>query len=512
MTRFKLIRTKNSLLFSNLIANIIGVSVVTFLTSGSSSQITAEVSHQVRVPHTIFMFLAFSVPFALTIYYERPIRRYLGKIYGKEPVPDGLILEARRKLLNEPFFLIALDLGIWFSAAAFFPLVFWIFDAGLDVIRQAFFVSFYTGLITTTVAFFVFESVMQRRVIPVFFPEGGLYKLSGTIRIRIRTRLIALLFACNLIPLISILLDLYHLPQSNDDPALFLSNLQSSLVSQVFLFMAVGIWLSFLVSSNLTRPLQQIIGVLRRVRKGDFEGRVAVTSNDEIGYTGDAINEMTEGLKERDFIKDTFGKYVTREIRDEILSGKISLDGEVKNVTMLFADLRDFTRMVERTEPKKVVETINAYFKEMEEAIRACSGLVVQYIGDEIEAVFGAPLFREDHPELAVQAALEMKRRLHTVNRRLEERGQPPLSHGIGIHTGEVLAANIGSPNRLSYALVGDTVNTASRLQGLNKEFGTEIIISETTRKLLKGKYNVKALPATRLKGKKDPMEIYSLV
>ena len=93
----------------------------------------------------------------------------------------------------------------------------------------------------------------------------------------------------------------------------------------------------------------------------------------------------------------------------------------------------------------------------------------------------------------------------------MRTRGQPPLSHGIGIHTGEVLAANIGSPSRLSYALVGDTVNTASRLQDLNKEFGTEIIISEATRKVLKGKYDLKALPATRLKGKKDPMEIYSL-
>ena len=97
------------------------------------------------------------------------------------------------------------------------------------------------------------------------------------------------------------------------------------------------------------------------MRKGDFEGRVAVTSNDEIGYTGEAINEMTEGLKERDFIKDTFGKYVTREIRDEILSGSIPLDGEFKNVTMLFSDLSDFTRMVERTEPKKVVSIISQY-------------------------------------------------------------------------------------------------------------------------------------------------------
>ena len=219
MTRFKLIRTRNALLFSNLISNIIGVSVVTFLTSDSSSQIPEEIFRLVRVPYTIFMFLAFSVPFALTIYYERPIRRYLGKIYAGEAVPEALALKARRKLLNEPFFLIALDLAVWFSAATFFPLMFRVLDAGTDVIWQAFSANIYTGLITTTVAFFVFEFVLQRRVIPVFFPEGGLHKMTGTIRIHIRTRMIALLFACNLIPLISILLELYHPPESHADPS-----------------------------------------------------------------------------------------------------------------------------------------------------------------------------------------------------------------------------------------------------------------------------------------------------
>lgn len=126
--------------------------------------------------------------------------------------------------------------------------------------------------------------------------------------------------------------------------------------------MAVSLWLTFLVSSNLTRPLQEITHVLRNVKNGLFEDKVRVTSNDEIGYTGDVINEMTEGLKERDFVKETFGKYVTKEIRDEILSGKISLDGELKDVTVLFADLRNFTPLVETTPPKEVVKIINGNF------------------------------------------------------------------------------------------------------------------------------------------------------
>jgi len=297
----------------------------------------------------------------------------------------------------------------------------------------------------------------------------------------------------------------------DQDPRILLSDLTSSLYTEALIFIAVGAWLTFLVSSNLTRPLRRMTGVLRGVRKGRFEDKVVVTSNDELGYAGDVINEMTEGLKERDFIKDTFGKYVSKEIRDEILNGNVPLDGELKEVTVLFADLRDFTSMVEKTPPKEVVKIINSYFKEMDEAIQQYHGLVLQYIGDEIEAVFGAPLFRENHPTLAVLAAQEMRTRLEKVNVDLERAGYPRLSHGIGIHTGPVLAANIGSPDRLSYALVGDTVNVASRLQGLNKEFGTEIIISDATRARVNGAFPIRELPETRLKGKSGVFSIYSL-
>jgi adenylate cyclase len=320
-----------------------------------------------------------------------------------------------------------------------------------------------------------------------------------------------MLFACNLIPFFSILMYLWQANRLGREAVVILQELRAALLDQALIFIVVGLWVTFLVSSNLTRPLLQIIKVLQKVREGRFDERVRVTSNDEIGYAGDVINEMSEGLRERDFIKDTFGKYVTHEIRDEILAGKVSLDGELKEVTVLFADLRNFTPMVEKTPPKEVVRIINSYFKEMDEAIKQYHGLVLHYIGDEIMAVFGAPLFRENHPTLAVQAAREMQHRLHSVNLALEQTGYPTLSHGIGIDTGQVLAANIGSPDRLSYTLVGDTVNVASRLQELNKEFNTEIILSGDTRARVNGDFPLKALPATRVKGKSEPIQIFSL-
>jgi adenylate cyclase len=512
MTRFTFLRVANAMLTANFISNAIGVVAVFFLTSRAAVIPPPEIEAVAHQIHRIFLPLAFFFPIVITLVYEAPIRQHLRAMYHQKALSEELTVKARRRLLNEPFFLIVLDFGIWLAAATVYAGTTWLFEASRQIVHEFFFRSIYTGLITTTIAFFVFEFVLQRRVAHFFFPSGRLYMTPRTIRIRIRTRLIALLFASNLIPFFIILHDLWGPLSANEDPVRIAAQLKSMVSSEIPVFMIVGIWLTFLVSSNLTRPLAAITSVLQNVRNGLFDKKVPVVSNDEIGYAGDVINEMTEGLKERDFIKETFGKYVSKEIRDEILSGNISLDGELKEVTVLFSDLRNFTPMVEALPPKAVVKIINGYFQEMEEAIKLCHGLVLQYIGDEIEAVFGAPIYRADHPVMAVQAALAMRQRLESVNAKLGQRGYPPLAHGIGIHTGEVVAANIGSPDRLSYTLVGDTVNLASRLQELNKELKTEIIISAATSAHLNGEFPLKEIPARRVKGKSEPVEIFSLL
>jgi adenylate cyclase len=510
MNRWGLIRAKNAMLLANIASNAVGVCVVLFLseTIGSPSSEITELTLRIN---RFFVPCSFLLPVVLTLLYEKPIRSYLRNVSHQKRVTEKETMEARRRLLNEPFFLIALDMGIWLAAAVLYAVLFSAHGGDWPVIQTAFLLNSHAGLITTTVAFFVFEFVMQRRVVPYLFPEGSLSTTPGTIRIRIRVRLVAFLFASNLIPFVTFLHAVHSSFQSHRDPVEILGQLQTTIISEALIFMGVGIWLVYLVSSNMTRPLQETVRVLQQIRNGQFENKVRVTSNDEIGYTGDVINEMTEGLKERDFIKEVFGKYVSKEIRDEILSGKVTLDGELRQVTLLFADLRNFTPMVETTPPKEVVKIINSYFREMDEAINHHHGLVIQYIGDEIEAVFGAPIYRNDHPVLAVRAALEMKERLRGVNRELNRRGYPDLFHGIGIHTGEVLAANIGSPERLSYALVGDTVNLASRVQGLNKEFGTEILITAATRAALNGDFSLRELPATPVKGKSGLVELYAV-
>ena len=511
MIRFKVFGLKNAMLFANFISNVIGVSVVTFLSTRNPNAFLEGIQGLAYIIDLIFNPCAFMTACVLTILYERPIRHYLNMASRNKPVARDFAVNAHQRLLNEPFFLIALDLAIWLTAAVVYPLFFWLFGPSHPVVSRAFFMSLITGLITITVAFFVFEHVLQKRLTPFFFPNGGLYATPKTIRIRIRTRLFAFLFACNLVPFLAILNLLRESTEINMEAAAILSGLKAEVFSNSLIFMGVGVWLTILVSSNLTRPLQGIIHVLRGVRHGNFEKKVRVTSNDEIGYTGDVINEMNEGLKERDFIKETFGKYVAQEVRDEVLSGRVPLDGEMKEVTILFADLRDFTPMTESHEPKLVVKIMNSYFEEMAAAIHQEGGLVLQFLGDEIYAVFGAPISRADHPERASRAAIAMNQRLVEVNKRFSGQGWPTLRHGIGIHTGEAVAANIGSPDRLSYLLVGDTINLASRLQGLTKDMGEEIIISEATRVRLQDNFQLRRLTASKVKGKNEPVEIFAL-
>jgi adenylate cyclase len=505
-------RIKNAMLFANLISNAIGVVVVMFLASSSPPGASEELLEPIHRTNLWFLPGSMLLPIVLTLVYERPIRRHVEGILGKTAVDPGADMAARRRLLNEPFYLILLDFSIWVAAAIIYSVVAKNAGAGHEIIRSVLTRSLLTGLITVTVAFFVFEFVLQRRVMPYLFPGGRLSMVPGALRVRIGTRLLALLFACNLVPFVATLRSLHEQRLTNPEHGAVLSDSGRGILIQTAIFMGVGIWLTFLVSSNLTRPLGEIIQVLRRVRRGDFDAKVRVTTNDEIGYTGDVINEMTQGLRERELIKETFGKYVTEEVRDEILSGRVPLDGELREVTVIFSDLRDFTPMVERLPPKEVVKILNQYFREMEEAIRGQGGLVLQYIRDEIEAVFGAPVRLEDHPRRAVDAAQEMTRRLRTLNNSLTEQGYPTLSHGIGIHTGEVVAANIGSPDRLSYTLVGDTVNLASRLQDLNKDMGTEVILSGATKARLGAPLALTPLPPQMVKGRSQSVDVYTLV
>ncbi len=465
--------------------------------------------------HLVCFGMVFLVQAGATVYYEAPLRLFLSRGQNIEDTDDGVLLVCRKRILNEPFFLLLLDMGAWTLAALLHGLFFYFYGVTVTFLIRISCQIILIGVVTTAMAFFVLEWILTACLVHTFFPRGGLHKTPGTFRIKISTRLIALFIGISFIPLTAFFL-MSMSTRSSPLPAEALIDLYRTAIEyNTAGFLLEGIILVWLVGTSLTRPFSDIIRQLSRISSGEFAGRIPVSTNDEIGYTSEIINEMTEGLMERELIKDAFGRYVSEDIRDAVLSGSIPLDGEQKEVTVLFADLANFTPLIENHDPKQSVAMMNRYFSQMEQAVKANNGLVLQFIGDEIYAVFGAPVADENHPANAVKAALEMEHNLAALNRQFEAEGLPAFSHRIGLHSGSALAANMGSPDRMSYLLVGNTVNIAARLQELNKTFGTRIIIS--------GKMFEKLLPDARaaiksvslgqapVKGIKDPIAVYSI-
>jgi class 3 adenylate cyclase len=278
------------------------------------------------------------------------------------------------------------------------------------------------------------------------------------------------------------------------------------------IFTAVSLFLNVLVIKSILTPIREMLARVNEIRKGDYGRRIEVISNDELGILGDAGNDMIQGLVEREKIRETFGKYVTPEIRDQILADRIPLNGEIKTATLLFSDIRNFTRYVEENDPEEAIQGMRNYFTAMQNAIRSNTGLVLQYVGDEIEAVFGVPLEDDRQADHAVLAALEMRKRLNELNHDREEMGKPAFHHGIGIFTGSVLAGNTGSEDRLSYALIGNTVNLASRIQELTKSFKCDILVSEETVKNLHNRYPLKQEPPQKVKGYSKPVLVFRVL
>jgi adenylate cyclase len=221
---------------------------------------------------------------------------------------------------------------------------------------------------------------------------------------------------------------------------------------------------------------------------------------------------MVQGLQERDRVKEIFGRYVTTQISEEVLKGGVSLGGQLRRVTILLSDIRNFTTMSERMAPEEVVSFLNDYFSEMVDAVFEHGGVLDKFIGDGMLAVFGSLDEAPDHARRAVRAALRMKVLLAKLNGERAVAGRLPINIGIGIHTDEVIVGNIGSRRRLEYTVIGDGVNTCSRVEALNKEFGTTILITEGTHAEVGDEFACRLMPETALRGKAKALRVYEVV
>ena len=269
--------------------------------------------------------------------------------------------------------------------------------------------------------------------------------------------------------------------------------------------------LGLLVLRRLTRPIALLTGGVSRVAAGDLSQPLPVTSRDEVGRLTRAFNSMLEGLRQRDFIRSAFGRYVSPEVAQAILESPEGLrfGGTKRRVTVLMSDLRGYTRFAEQGDPAEVMEILNGYLARMAEIVIAHGGTINEFIGDAIFAVYGAPVAHADHAERAAGTALAMQAAMAEINAEHARRGLPGFEMGIGLHTGEAVVGNIGSEQRAKYAVVGSAVNVASRVESAT--VGGQVLLTAATLGELGALAHVGPALAVEVKGLAQPLILHEL-
>jgi len=293
-------------------------------------------------------------------------------------------------------------------------------------------------------------------------------------------------------------------------------NVNPYLVSNLLILLFVGSVIVLNQTWTFSEPIHRLSTKMGQIGEGDFQVRLAVSEANEIGALESAINVMAEGLQERERIRDLFGRVVDPTVRDLLLKDGGALGGRNLNLTILFTDLRGFTSISERMEPSQVVNLLNSYLSGVSHIVSNRGGVVNKFIGDAVLAVFG--LEAKDNGTLventlqALKAALDIQAELQRLNQNLGVQ-TVHLEAGIGIHTGRVLAGNIGSENRMEFTVIGDAVNLASRLEGLTKELGVPILVSQETVNHLPPKHGtlLRPLSDVQVKGRQQFVQVYSL-
>ena len=440
--------------------------------------------------------------------FSRPIETWYDRLQSGTPATE-LPVDVALRVLNWPFINAAVVVIGWLPIAILFGIA---FRSPTNVVGISI-----SAILAVTVIY-VGTDILWRRIIPVFFPDGQLSKIPAY-RLAVRWRLLWAFLLVGLVPpflLVTLTLSRSRALIDSPNPEVVLRNL---IIVQVFILAAsllASLGIANFVSRAIIEPLSALQYAMGKVQDNNLDVRVPVVSNDEFGYLGERFNDMTAGLRRGERLRRLFGLYASPEVAQAAVDTGAGLGGQMCECTIMFSDLRDFTSLSERLTPETLVDLINQYMTAMVSTIVDHGGIVIQFGGDSIMAVFGSPLnSMTDHADRAVNTAFHMRRVLQEFNQNatsdpFANGRRPVLENGIGIATGPVIAGNVGGKERIEYTVMGDAVNLASRLEGMTKDFNYPILISEETFNAT-GTPNARPLHDVPVKGKANPVTIYGL-
>lgn len=276
----------------------------------------------------------------------------------------------------------------------------------------------------------------------------------------------------------------------------------------------VGLYVGSRTLRAISLPVGYLETQMELVRSGRLDLQARLFNIDTFGTLISDFNAMIEGLRQRERIRDTFGRYVTRQVAEEILSGRLDGGGQRRTATVLFADIWGFTTLAETMPPEEVVSLLNRYLGTMVRCVLDEGGVLDKFIGDAIMALFGVPLSAGSTKAdalAALRTAQRMSAALDLLNEERVAAGLAPVNLGIGLHTGELIAGNIGIPERVEYTVIGDTVNLCSRLEGLTRTLGHRVLISQETAELLADEVRLERVDTVTVRGRHQPVTVYTL-
>jgi ABC-type antimicrobial peptide transport system permease subunit/class 3 adenylate cyclase len=276
-----------------------------------------------------------------------------------------------------------------------------------------------------------------------------------------------------------------------------------------------GVILAQAIGGAVVAPVRQMAADTRRVGQGDLSVQFPVHKRDELAVLAEAYNEMVAGLREREWLRDMFGRFVSQEVAEAIRTGQVKLEGENRVVSVLFCDIRNFTGRSEQSTPEEIVALLNEYLPVVVEAAQEHEGTVNKFGGDSTLIIYGAPKRLQESAYQAICTGLAMQQKLAALNQRLAERGEEAIRIGVGISTGMVLAGAVGPPERQEYTVIGDTVNLASRIEALNKVYPQHgILISGQTYDALgsrRAEFTFTDLGEIQIRGKTDAVRVWAV-
>jgi adenylate cyclase len=455
----------------------------------------------------IYNIVVYPIGFWLWMKQIVSFRELFHRLRSGSTIDSDLLTQARRRLIHLPWFGAAIGVVAWFLCIPVF------LGALLQVQRPlapgllwhlpiSFCVS---GFIATTHTFFLVELATHWGLFPVFFRDARADLTPGIFTLSLRGRGIMWAVSASICPIVSLLL-LMFAPRSTA------MNTQWFAVFVGVVGIAFGIFTALMISRLVAKPIDQLRVAADAVAHGNLDVDLAVSRADEFGRLLGEFERMVRELREKEKLRQTFGLHVGERAAEQILARDPGLSGVEEEITVMFVDMRSSTSRANTSSPHEVVEIINDFFRVtvrvVEEQYR---GMVNKYLGDGFMAIFGAGDASSNQACDAVAAGREILSAVNRLNDELAAKGRAPIKIGIGIHCGPAIVGSIGSPKRLEFTAIGNTVNVASRIEALTKTVDRPLLVTATVRERLENSFTFEELPPQEVRGIEGKLSVFAV-